>query len=60
MTTRPVNPQDASFLLMETRETPMHVAGLMTFALPEAAPPDFCHRLMQEFRDSRDFYSPWN
>ncbi|MGH8530051.1 MAG: WS/DGAT/MGAT family O-acyltransferase [Nevskiales bacterium] len=60
MTTRPVNPQDASFLFMETRETPMHVAGLMTFALPDRAPPDFCHRLMQEFRDSREFYSPWN
>jgi len=29
---------DATFLRIETRETPMHVAGLQVFELPRDAP----------------------
>ena len=38
---KPLNLLDLSFVLMETRQTPMHVAGLQTFRLPAGAPRDF-------------------
>ena len=36
-----IAPIDASFLLMETREQPMHVGGLQIFQLPHGAGPDY-------------------
>lgn len=36
-----VSPPDAAFLLSESRATPMHVAGLQVFELPEGAGPDW-------------------
>ncbi|NMN96254.1 WS/DGAT/MGAT family O-acyltransferase [Antrihabitans stalactiti] len=36
-----IAPIDASFLLMETREQPMHVGGLQIFQLPDGAGPDY-------------------
>ncbi len=35
---KPLNLLDLSFVLMETRQTPMHVAGLQTFAPPAMRP----------------------
>jgi hypothetical protein len=35
---KPLNLLDLSFVLMETRQTPMHVAGLQTFVPPPDAP----------------------
>ena len=60
MKTHPLNPLDISWTQVESRDTPMHVAGLMPFALPEGAPPDFLRDLMAEFRESREFMPPWN
>ena len=60
MKTHPLNPLDISWTQVESRDTPMHVAGLMPFAVPEGAPPDFLRELMAEFRESRDFMPPWN
>ena len=34
---RKINLADASFLYLEKREIPMHVAGLLLFTLPERA-----------------------
>lgn len=45
-----LSPLDAAFLRMESVRTPMHVGSLMTFQLPEDAPPDFLHRLLDEMR----------
>lgn len=42
---------DAAFLRMESKRTPMHVGAMMTFKLPDDAPPDFCQRLVQEMRE---------
>lgn len=60
MKARRLSPMDAVFLYMETRETPMHAAGLMIFSLPPKAPADFCQRLVAELRGSREFHAPWN
>lgn len=40
--------QDAAFLRMESPERPFHVAGLMIFKLPEAAPGQFLRRLARQ------------
>jgi WS/DGAT/MGAT family acyltransferase len=60
METRRLNPLDASWLLVESRDTPMHIAGLMPFVLPEDAPSDFLQRLMSDLRGSEEFVAPWN
>ncbi len=60
MKTRRLNPMDASWLHVESHETPMHVAGLMIFELPKDAPPDFFQRMFAMFREHREFYPPWN
>ncbi|HSW14990.1 MAG TPA: wax ester/triacylglycerol synthase family O-acyltransferase [Solimonas sp.] len=60
MKARRLSPMDAVFLYMETRETPMHVAGLMIFSLPKGAPADFCRQLVAELRAGREFHKPWN
>ncbi len=53
-------PLDAAFLYMESHETPMHVAGLQIFSLPEKAPADFMQQLVQHLRSDTDLSSPWN
>ncbi|HWS25640.1 MAG TPA: wax ester/triacylglycerol synthase domain-containing protein, partial [Xanthomonadales bacterium] len=58
--TKSLNPLDASWLMVESRDTPMHVGGLLRFSLPADAPPDFLRKLMIEFRHTRKFSPPWN
>jgi len=41
---------DAAFLLAETRQTPMHIAGLQTFKIPDGAPRHFVSELFAELR----------
>lgn len=60
MKTHPLNPLDAAWIQVESRDTPMHVAALCPFALPEDAPPDFLRTLMAELRSYREFVPPWN
>ena len=60
MSSKPLNPLDASWLLVESRDTPMHVGGLITFSLPDDAAPDFLRVLLADFRACRDFAPPWN
>lgn len=43
-----IPPQDASFLISESREHPMHVAGLHLFELPPDAGPDYLSDLYQD------------
>ena len=47
-------PQDALFLLAETRERPMHVGGLQLFTPPEDAGPDFVSDLFHRALDRLD------
>ena len=45
-----LNLLDLSFVLMETRQTPMHVAGLQTFALPADASRDYPRQVYEYLR----------
>lgn len=55
-----LNPLDASWLLVESRATPMHVGGLLRFAFDDAPRADFFRRLMADFRARRRPAAPWN
>jgi len=55
-----LSPIDAAFLRMESRRTPMHVGAMMTFRLPDDAPPDFLHRLEVQMRDKPFMPEPFN
>jgi diacylglycerol O-acyltransferase len=52
-----ISPIDAMFLLGESREHPMHVAGLQLFEPPQDAGPDYVRGLYQELV-GRDDVSP--
>lgn len=49
---KPLSSLDATFLRMESTRTPMHVGALLTFRLPEDAPPDFVQQLTDKMRES--------
>ncbi|MBD2858810.1 wax ester/triacylglycerol synthase family O-acyltransferase [Spongiibacter sp. KMU-158] len=51
---------DTSFLQLESAQTPMHVAGLLIFDLPEGAGKEFVSELVARFRGCKVFRPPWN
>ena len=55
MATQRLNPLDASWLLVESRDTPMHIAGLMPFSLPDDAGPRYLLDLMADLRAADPF-----
>jgi len=55
-----ISPLDAVWLLLESRETPMHVGGLLEFTLPRGAPPDYLRRQLERMRSARTLPPPWN
>ncbi len=55
-----LNPLDTAWLFTESRATPNHVGGLLTFKVPDDAPQDFLRQMMAEFREHREFAAPWN
>lgn len=55
-----LNTMDASWLMVESRKTPMHVANLAIFSLPKDAPEDFMQQLVTRAKASKEFVSPWN
>jgi diacylglycerol O-acyltransferase / wax synthase len=60
MRTKRLSPLDASWLYVESHQTPMHVGGLMIFELAPDAAPDFFQQLVNDFREHREFHPPWN
>ncbi|MFT4825900.1 MAG: WS/DGAT/MGAT family acyltransferase [Halioglobus sp.] len=51
---------DTAFLAAETRETPMHVAGVSLYTLPEGADErEFLHYLADNLRDLKSFLPPF-
>jgi len=60
MSSKRLSVLDAVFLHLETKETPMHVASLMTFKLPDDAPRDFVRSLVQAYRAPVPLSRPWN
>jgi WS/DGAT/MGAT family acyltransferase len=55
-----LSPSDAMFLYGESRETMMHVAGLLPFTPAPDTPPDHLRRLMDEIRATPVVHRPWN
>jgi diacylglycerol O-acyltransferase / wax synthase len=60
VTPRPISPLDAAWLLLESRDTPMHVGGLFEYTPPPDAPPDFLEREFERLRESKALPPPWN
>jgi WS/DGAT/MGAT family acyltransferase len=57
---KPLNLLDLSFVLMETRQTPMHVAGLQVFTPPADAPRDFGRQVFDYLRSFPVSAAPFN
>jgi diacylglycerol O-acyltransferase len=60
MTTRALSPVDATWLLLESRDTPMHIGGLWEFTPPADAPADFLKQELERMRSYRAIPAPWN
>ena len=58
--TRYLSPQDAAFLRMESRRTPMHVGALLVFEWPAAAGPGFLRELLVHMRSKPFLPSPFD
>lgn len=50
---------DASWLAVESDDTPMHVGTLQIFSLPEGAPDTFLRDLVDRMKATRDVAKPW-
>ncbi len=59
-TTKRLSTSDAAFLNIESRDTPMHIAGLQIYTLPEGAPADFIKNIVQRFRTVSSVGGPFN
>jgi diacylglycerol O-acyltransferase len=55
-----ISPLDAAWLMLESRDTPMHVGGLFEFTLPPGAEEDFLAETLKKMREERSVPPPWN
>ena len=60
MSDRRLSPLDAVWLLMESRDTPMHVGALAIFRKPAKAPADYLRRWLRRLRADGAVVAPWN
>ena len=60
MKTTLLKPVDATWLLMETADTPMHVGVLAIFSKPRNAAPDYLSKLAARMREYKVSAEPWN
>ncbi|MDY0068630.1 MAG: wax ester/triacylglycerol synthase family O-acyltransferase [Porticoccaceae bacterium] len=51
---------EVSWLALESRDRPMHVATLLIYSLPENAPATFLGDMVARFRESTEFADPFN
>lgn len=58
--TKRLNPLDASWLAVDSLDTPMHVGSLLTFQLPDDAPEDFARKLVAYMKSHSEAHPPWN
>ncbi len=59
MTAR-LGPLDATWLLLDSADTPMHVGSLLIFSAPEGAGPDHVAQLAERLRLAGEAQPPWN
>lgn len=50
---------DASWLAVESEDTPMHVGTLQIFSLPEGAPETFLRDMVSRMKEAGDVAPPW-
>ena len=50
---------DASWLAVESEDTPMHVGNLQIFSLPEGAPETFLRDMVTRMKETGDVAPPW-
>jgi diacylglycerol O-acyltransferase / wax synthase len=55
-----ISPLDHAWLLLESRDTPMHVGGLLEFTLPDDAPDDFLSESLANAHSQKTVPQPWN
>jgi diacylglycerol O-acyltransferase / wax synthase len=55
-----LSPLEAAWLLLESRDTPMHVGGLFEFTNPPDAEPGFLADTLEAMRAERTVRPPWN
>ena len=55
-----LSPTDSAFLWMETRNQPMHVAGLNIYSPPEGAKPDYVSNLLADWGKHLKALPPFN
>ena len=55
-----LSPTDSAFLWMETRNQPMHVAGLNIYTPPKDAEPDYVGRLLEQWSQQLTAKPPFN
>ncbi len=60
MALKRISPVDAVWLLLESRDTPMHVGGLFEFTKPEGAPDDYLVEQFHRIRDEHRTPRPWD
>ena len=60
MKTTLMKPVDATWLLMESADTPMHVGVLAIFNKPRNAAPDYLRKLAARMREYKVSCEPWN
>lgn len=58
--TKRLNPLDASWLAVDSIDTPMHVGSLLIFQVPEDAPEDFAAKLFAQLKSHTEAHPPWN
>ena len=55
-----INILDASWLALDTEDTPMHVGNLQIYSLPENAPQNFLRDEVHRMKSAGEIVSPWN
>lgn len=55
-----LSPSDMLFLYAESREVMNHVASMLPFSPPEDAAPDWMRPIVDEIREERKLFPPWN
>ena len=55
-----LSPTDSAFLWLETRNQPMHMAGLNIYTPPAGAGPEFVGKMMAEWRTHLTAQAPFN
>jgi WS/DGAT/MGAT family acyltransferase len=58
--TKRLNPLDASWLAVDSIDTPMHVGSLLIFQVPDGAPDDFAAKLFASLKSHTEAHPPWN